>query len=81
MKNSMGDLHNHMMMQIERLSDQDFEGEALDIEVKRSLAMCQVADTIVKNARVILDAEKHVADYSIAKDSKSMKLLTVGSSN
>ena len=81
MKNSMGDLHNHMMAQLERVADPEFEGEALDVEVKRSVAMCQLADTMVRNARVILDAEKHVSDYCVAKDTKSMKLLTTGGSD
>lgn len=63
MKNKLSDLHNHLFMQIERLSDESVSGEALLAEVKRAKAIIGVADQIVGNARVQLDAVRLVADH------------------
>ena len=60
-KNTMGDLHEHLMMQIEALGDDDLEGDKLDEAIKRSQAMCRVADTMIDNGKLVLDAEKHFA--------------------
>lgn len=67
MKNQLIDLNNHLFEQLERLNDEDLQGDALDREIKRSHAMGNVAAKIIDNARLALDASKAVADRMIDK--------------
>lgn len=63
MKNRLSDLNNHLFMQLERLSDEELTGEQIEGEVKRSEAIVSVADKIVDNARLQLQACKLIADH------------------
>lgn len=63
MKNRLSDLNNHLFMQLERLADESLSTEQIETEVKRSDAIVQVADKIVDNARLQLQACKLVADH------------------
>lgn len=63
MKNSLGDLNNHLFEQIERLNDEDLSNEGLDKEINRTKAMTTVANTIINNASLVLDAIKHTTEY------------------
>lgn len=68
MKNRLSDVHNHLMMRLERLGDESLEGEALDAEIKRSRATVEVAGAITANARTVLDATRFLADQGIPVD-------------
>ena len=57
MKNSMLDLHNHLFAQLERLSDELLKDGQLSEEIGRAKAVIGVADVIVKNASLMLEAE------------------------
>lgn len=37
MKNTLGDLNNHLFAQLEKLGDDDLTGEELESELKRSV--------------------------------------------
>lgn len=63
MKNRLTDLNDYLFMQLERLSDENLSGDAIADEVQRAAAIVQVADTIVVNARLQLDACKLVAEH------------------
>jgi hypothetical protein len=57
MKNKLVDLNNHLFAQMERLSDEDLAGEKLGEELARTKAITSVANQIILNARLALDAK------------------------
>lgn len=52
MKNKIEDLRNHLFAQLERLSDEDLKGDALQAEIQRAKSVGQVAGQITDTARV-----------------------------
>lgn len=58
MKNTLGDLNNHLFAQIERLGDEDLKGEELIEEIERSKAITVVSKQIIDNASLVLEAQK-----------------------
>lgn len=63
MKNKLIDLNNHLFMQLERLSDEDLKGDALETEIKRARSISTVATKVIDNASIILDAQKLQVEY------------------
>ncbi|TPN34771.1 hypothetical protein [Mesorhizobium sp. B1-1-6] len=63
MKNRITDLNDHLFVQIERLSVEGLSGEQLEAEVQRTDAMVKVADMIVDNARLGIQAATLVANH------------------
>jgi hypothetical protein len=69
MKNKLVDLNNHLFAEIERLGDECLKGEELGNEIRRSQAVCKVAEQIVSNGRLVLDAARAAAQTpGIKKD-------------
>ena len=66
MKNKLSDLNNHLYAQLERLNDEDTQGEVLESEIARSKAVQGLGSTIINNAKLALDAEKFKTEYSRA---------------
>lgn len=62
MKNKLSDLNNHLFAQLERLSDEDLTPEGIEQEAKRGEAMVAVADQIIRNVALSLQAAKIVSD-------------------
>lgn len=60
MKNTLGDLNNHLFAQLERLGDEDIKGEQLQEEINRAKAINDVASKIISNGALVLQAKKMV---------------------
>ena len=63
MKNTLGDLNNHLFMQLERLNDEDLKGDKFTEEIERSKAVTNVAKEIIANANIVLQAKKYTTEY------------------
>lgn len=68
MKNTLGDLSNHLFAELERLSDEDIKGDELKEEMERSDAIAKVATKIIDNASLILQAVKFKDDRMIDEE-------------
>jgi hypothetical protein len=65
MQNKLSDLNNILFESIERLNDDELTAEELDKEIKKSDAIQKVARTIIDNAALALQAQKHFDEYGI----------------
>ena len=79
MKNTLGDLNNHLFAQLEKLGDEDLDGEELDKEIQRSEAMARIADQIIKNGELQFKAMKHIDEYGYERKKTVQELLEVRS--
>lgn len=74
MKNTLGDLNNHLFAQLERLSEEELKGDALKEEIDRAKAINQVASQIISNGSLIIEAKKVVGE-GLIQDDKLPKML------
>lgn len=73
-KNTLSDLNDHLFAQMERLGDEDLNGDDLERELKRTSAVTNVAKEIISNARLVLDAQVKVGD--IPQQTEVPRMLT-----
>lgn len=78
-RNKLIDLNNALFEQLERLNDDDLVGDDLERELKRTKAICAIGHTIINNAQVALEAQKHIDEYALDKsDQSNMLKITAG---
>lgn len=71
-RNTLGDLHNLLMEQMERLSEAD--GDQLEGEIGRSKAIANLAAQITANARTVMQAQ----EMASMSGEKPPRILTDG---
>jgi hypothetical protein len=74
MKNTLGDLNLHLFAQLERLSDEDIQGDKLSEEIERAKAVTSIANQIISNGALVLQAQKFHTEYK-SKDLQKPKML------
>lgn len=74
MRNTLGDLNNHLFMQLERLGEEDLTGEELQQEIDRANAITKVSAQVISNANLVLRA-KIQAEESISYGKELPKML------
>lgn len=57
-KNKLSDLNDHIFAQLERLGDEEMEPEKMEMELKKSKAIAQLSDQVIKNAKLVFDVAK-----------------------
>jgi len=65
MKNTLADLNNHLFAQLERLSDEELSAEEIGVEAERGQAIVAVADQIIRNASLKIQAAKILSDHGL----------------
>jgi len=75
MKNTLGDLNNHLFAQLERLGDEDLKGDKLQEEMNRAKSITSVASQIISNGNLVLQAEKFSVETLGRSKSEAPKML------
>ncbi|WP_295353057.1 hypothetical protein [uncultured Succinivibrio sp.] len=55
---TLNELNTKLFQTLERITDEEIDGEALDKELKRAKAVVDVSSVIINNAQTVLDAMK-----------------------
>lgn len=74
MKNTLSDLNNHLFAQLERLSDEDIKGEALQEEINRAKAISDIASQIISNGSLVLKAKTFMSEYGYETQKDKKKI-------
>ena len=75
MKNTLGDLNNHLFAQLERLGDEELNGDQLKEEILRAKAVTGLASQIIANGTLVLKGRQVQLEYGIDEDPKSKKKI------
>lgn len=62
MKNTLVDLNNHLFAELERLADEELQGEKLAEEIERAKAIREIASQVINNANTALRAQEFKAN-------------------
>jgi hypothetical protein len=74
-QNTLGDLNNHLFAQLERLGDEEIQGEKLIEEIDRAKAITTIANQIISNGNLVLQAEKFKAETLGKSKADAPKML------
>ena len=69
-RNTLGDLNNHLFEMIERLNDDELDDEQLEKELKRADGMTKVSQQILQNGELQFKAMKHMDEYGYNSEKK-----------
>lgn len=68
MKNTLGDLNNHLFAQLERLGDEELNGEKLAEEISRARAISDIATQVIANGSLVLKAKAFIYECTNGDD-------------
>ena len=68
MSNNLVDLNNLLFAQLNRLSNEDLSQDDLARELERTKAVTSVANSLINNGKLLLDATKFSKEYIVPKD-------------
>lgn len=71
MKNTLGDLNNHLFAQLERLGDEELNGEKLLEEINRAKTVAGLASQIIANGTLVLKGRALQLEYGIDDDGEN----------
>ena len=74
MKNTLGDLNNHLFAELERLSDKSLTGENLVEEIERAKAITSVSNQVISNGKLVLDVMR-IKDVYLGGDTKKIPAM------
>lgn len=79
-KNKLSDLNNHLFAELERLGDEDLDGESLDKEIARARGIAEISEKIIDNANLTLKAAEFLneAGYGLTGTIESDLMGLVG---
>lgn len=76
-KNTIEDINNLLVAQLEKLSDDELSSETLELEVTRSRAMVHLTDEILKTQALALRVVETLSDVT-SKEITPPKMLLSG---
>lgn len=62
-KNKLLDLNNHLFEALERINDDELQGEKLQEEMASAKTITQIGNTIINNASLALEAKKYKDEF------------------
>lgn len=68
------DLNMALFAQLERLSNPELSGSALEAEIQRTDAIEKISEQVIKNNNMRLSAAKLVAEYRGVKNADSVEI-------
>lgn len=74
MRNTLGDLNNHLFAQLERLSDEDIKGEELEEEMKRAKSVAAISKQIISNGQLVLRAQETAKEWGMREEQQPRML-------
>lgn len=77
MKNTLGDLNNHLFAQLEKIGDEELTGEELESEIKRTEAMAKISEQIIKTGELQFKAMVHMDEYGYDRKKVVPEMLEV----
>lgn len=62
-KNKLTDLNDHLFAELERLGDEDLNGDKLKEELGRAKGIAAISSQVIKNANTMLSAARFFDDH------------------
>lgn len=75
MKNRLIDLNNHLFEELERLNDEELNGDDLNEEIRRADAITKISTQIVSAGNLAFNAAKLKASYDGEPNNPLLKEL------